>query len=103
MAAIGPDFKKGFTDNTPIGNVDVAPTLASIIGVKLPATGQVPGRVLTEAMTGGPASIAFQAHVRRSKPSPAGKITVLMYQEVGDVRYFDQACFVEPRDRRCSQ
>ncbi|EPX64737.1 hypothetical protein D187_000159 [Cystobacter fuscus DSM 2262] len=51
LVAAGPDFKQGYTDNLPSGNVDVAPTVAHLLGLPLP-TAQ--GRVLYEALaTGG--------------------------------------------------
>ena len=53
--------------------------------------GRLRGRVLKEALAGGPASTAFQSKVLRSKPSESGKSTVLMYQEAGGVRYLDEA------------
>ena len=91
MAAIGPHFKRRYVDRAPVGNVDVTPTLASILGIKLPNTGRLHGRVLKEALAGGPAATAFQSKVQRSKPSESGKSTVLMYQEAGGVRYLDEA------------
>jgi hypothetical protein len=54
-AAIGPEFKRGFGDQNPTGNVDIAPTIARLLGL-LPNVGPgsvVPGgRVLTEALKG---------------------------------------------------
>ena len=47
LAAIGPDFRAGFTDGLPSGNVDVAPTIATILGFGLP---QADGRPLLEAL-----------------------------------------------------
>lgn len=47
LVAMGPDFQSGFTDSLPTGNVDVAPTLAQILGVSLPAAD---GRPLYEAL-----------------------------------------------------
>jgi predicted AlkP superfamily pyrophosphatase or phosphodiesterase len=44
----GPDFRAGFTDTLPSGNVDVAPTLAVLLGLSLP---QADGRPLLEAFT----------------------------------------------------
>ena len=43
MAAIGPDFKAGFVDLTPISNADITPTLAHILGFDLPAKGALTG------------------------------------------------------------
>jgi arylsulfatase A-like enzyme len=56
MAAMGPDFKAGFADNAPTGNVDIAPTLAHILGLEMPSVGSLKGRVLTEALAGGMAA-----------------------------------------------
>jgi len=91
MAAAGPDFKKGFTDPLPVSNADVAPTLAHILGLQLPSTGKLQGRVLEEALPGGPAKAGTRhAHVT-SMPTAAGKATTLHYQELYGRRYFDSA------------
>jgi len=89
MAAIGPDFKAKFVDKAPVGNVDVAPTLAHILGVELPGPGTLKGRVIVEALKGKMPKV-----VRRKIVSPAasnGFRTVLELQEVGSTRYFDAA------------
>ncbi|TMA19004.1 MAG: phosphodiesterase [Deltaproteobacteria bacterium] len=44
--AAGPDFRPGFKDRLPTGNVDVAPTVAAILGVELP---DAQGRPVLEA------------------------------------------------------
>lgn len=51
LIAAGPDFHRGTVDELPTGNVDVAPTILWILGVRPPAP--MDGRVLTEALTGG--------------------------------------------------
>lgn len=48
LIAAGPHFKKGFVNELPSGNSDVAPTLAHIMGIK-PAKA-MDGRVLSEAL-----------------------------------------------------
>ena len=53
MAAMGPAFKKAFSDPAPVSNADIAPTLAHVLGLKLPSVGKLGGRVLTEALKGG--------------------------------------------------
>jgi arylsulfatase A-like enzyme len=93
MAAIGPDFKRQFIDRAPIGNADVAPTLAFILGMTLPRAGGLGGRVLREALTGGPSTVPYEHKTVRSKAAESGKSTVLMYQEAGGVRYLDEADF----------
>jgi arylsulfatase A-like enzyme len=88
MAAIGPDFKTKFMDKAPVGNVDVAPTLAHILGVKLSGPGTLKGRVIVEALRGG----KMPKVARRTITSPAaanGLRTVLNLQVVGSTRYFD--------------
>ncbi len=47
LIASGPDFKSGFHDHVPSGNIDVAPTIAFLLSLNLPDTD---GRVLYEAI-----------------------------------------------------
>lgn len=91
MAAIGPDFKAGFADTTPISNADIAPTLAHILGLALPSKGVLTGRVLAEALHGGPVATTSASHVTRSQPADNGFVTVLESQSVGDEVYLDAA------------
>ena len=49
LIAAGPDFKRGQTDDLPSGNVDLAPTIVQILGIKPPQ--KMDGRILSEAMT----------------------------------------------------
>ena len=49
LVAAGPDFRRGAVDELPTGNVDVAPTILWILGVKPPRP--MDGRVLTEVLT----------------------------------------------------
>jgi hypothetical protein len=49
LLASGPDFRVNFADTLPSGNVDVAPTIAKILGLELP---QADGRPLLEALNG---------------------------------------------------
>ena len=51
LMASGPDFKSGLHDTLPTANVDIAPTVARILKFSMPA---VQGRVLEEALQGGP-------------------------------------------------
>jgi predicted AlkP superfamily pyrophosphatase or phosphodiesterase len=47
--AAGPDFKRGETNDLASGNVDLAPTILQILGIKPPQ--KMDGRILSEAMT----------------------------------------------------
>ena len=51
LMASGPDFKSGMRDPLPTANVDIAPTVARILRFDMP---EVQGRVLEEALQGGP-------------------------------------------------
>jgi len=51
LLARGPDFKSGLYDTLPTANVDIAPTVARILKLGMPG---VQGRVLEEALQGGP-------------------------------------------------
>jgi hypothetical protein len=93
MAAIGPDFKKQFVDRAPVSNADIAPTLAKILGLDIVSKGELQGRVLQEALAGGPLSISFQRRTAISEGAANGKKTFLMYQQSAKQVYFDQACF----------
>jgi hypothetical protein len=54
-AALGPDFRRGFIDQMPTGNADVAPTIAQLLGLKFSASqaaGAAHGRLMREALSG---------------------------------------------------
>jgi hypothetical protein len=95
MAAIGPDFKRGFVDAAPVSNADIARTLATILRLPLPGTGDLEGRVLFEALSGGPGFIPFLRATAISFEASSDRATVLQYQEAAGRRYFDVACFVD--------
>ncbi len=92
MAAIGPDFKAGYADTAPISNADIAPTMAHLAGITLPAKGKLTGRVITEALAGG-AEVNVSKRTIQSAPAENGVSTVLNLQQVGEARYFDAAGF----------
>lgn len=46
----GPDFRRGIRSAAPVGNIDVTPTLAHVLGLDI---GHVDGRVISEAIVGG--------------------------------------------------
>lgn len=48
LIASGPSFQKSLVNTSPSGNVDVAPTVAYLLGLTMP---QADGRVLNEALT----------------------------------------------------
>jgi len=91
MAAIGPDFKTGYADLTPVSNADIAPTLAHILGFTLPSVGKLTGRPIAEALVTGPETTASTPNVTRSAPAANGFVTVLESQSVDEETYFDAA------------
>ena len=95
MAAIGPDFKKQFVDRAPISNADIQPTLAKILGLHIASNGRLNGRILEEALLGGPVSVPYKSHQESGQTAANGKTTVLTYQQTGKQVYFDWACFQE--------
>jgi hypothetical protein len=94
MAAIGPDFKSGFVDEMPMGNIDIVPTLAKILGIEMPSVGSLKGRVLKEALTSGGDSKTGGIKTLVSAPTDSGTRTLLEYQETSGVRYYDRACLI---------
>jgi arylsulfatase A-like enzyme len=84
LLASGPDFRPGWTDEAPSGNVDLAPTILSLLNLK--AQRKMDGRVLTEAF-------------RNGKPAPAANSQTIEAQSgswrqtlrlttVGETTYF---------------
>ncbi len=93
MAAYGPDFKKQFDDKAPVGNTDVALTVASILKLELPHKGHLLGRVLKEALTDGPPTVQWTETKKSSAPAKNGQQTIVYLQKTGDTLYFDAAGF----------
>jgi|SRR5579872_319197 len=93
MAAFGPDFKKQFADRAPISNADIQPTLAKILGLRVESNGKLNGRILEEALLGGPASVPYESRQQSGQAAANGKTTFLKYQQTGKQVYFDWACF----------
>jgi predicted AlkP superfamily pyrophosphatase or phosphodiesterase len=92
MAAVGPDFKTGYAASAPISNADIAPTMARIAGISLPAKGKLKGRVISEALVGG-GEVKVSRRTIQSDPAENGARTILNLQEVGENRYFDAGGF----------
>ena len=104
MAAAGPDFKRGFVDIAPVGNADIALTLARALGIDLAAKGALSGRVIDEALVQGADAPPSVRYLRVSARAPGSAFrTVLLFQRLGPHLYADEACFTElgpDRDRR---
>jgi arylsulfatase A-like enzyme len=103
MAAVGPDFKRGFVSRTPMSNADIVPTLAHILNLPLPHKGRLEGRVLHEALEGGPDEVRSRRAVISSGATQSGKTTILHSQEVQGRQYFDRACFADKSEKSCGE
>lgn len=91
LVAAGPDFRQGFVDETPSGNVDVAPTVLKILGI-IPLQ-PMDGRVLSEALTdSSETSPKIETKELRAHAAlPAGDwMQTLRISEVDGVEYFDE-------------
>jgi len=73
LMAIGPDFKSGFHDTLPTANVDIAPSVARILKFSMPA---VQGRVLEEALRGGPPGTEYAVMNKTHRSSTKIGLTV---------------------------
>jgi arylsulfatase A-like enzyme len=87
--AWGADFKKRATVGTPVGNVDVAPTILSLLG--LTDGGALDGRVLAEALDGGPdperCAVETRVHIVEAGPYRAA----IQVSDVEGRRYVDKS------------
>jgi arylsulfatase A-like enzyme len=91
MIAFGPDFKSGFVDRSPASNADLPLTVAHILGLALPSRGKLRGRVLSEALAGGPPAVGATCGEAVSAASKHGLRTALHFQTAAGVRYLDAA------------
>jgi arylsulfatase A-like enzyme len=73
LMASGPDFKTGFDDTLPTANVDIAPTVARILGFTMTAA---QGRVIEEALRGGPPVGAYAVLNKTHRSSTKTGLTV---------------------------
>ncbi|MEO8428816.1 MAG: alkaline phosphatase family protein [Verrucomicrobiota bacterium] len=91
LIAAGPDFKKGFVSELPSGNIDVAPTVLSILGASSPTP--MDGRVLVEAMIGDE-SPAFTPETNTREASYDLGFLVwrqyLTFTRVGSALYYEE-------------
>src|SRR5262249_39077543 len=95
LVASGPDFKKGFLSDIPSGNIDVAPTVLWILGVKpgVKPSQAMDGRVLHEALATSkeptPTPVTRTIEAKRD----VGYLQWRQYlkiSEVGNAVYFDE-------------
>jgi hypothetical protein len=92
--AAGPHIRRGVTSPVPSGNVDVAPTLLTLLGVPVPPHMQ--GRALTEILREGPEPGSISVHREQQRAevvlggeSPLRYRVTLFSSTVGETRYVD--------------
>ena len=93
-AAIGPSFKHGYTDHMPVSNADLGQTIAKLMRLPIAQEqkGRLIGRALDEALVGGHEAPVSHGKIQ-SPPGAQGLQTTLLYEQVGDTRYFKAAGF----------
>ena len=89
MFAWGPDFKRGVTLRTPSANVDIAPTLLHLAGIK--SAGTFDGRILHEALSGGPDQEKLAVDTRTLRAEDGAYRVVIQITEAGGNRYIDKS------------
>lgn len=89
--AAGPDFRRGYRDELPTGNIDIVPTVLDILGVK--PTTKLSGRVLSEALKRTKHTTPQVHHAHAEASWEDGRFTWHQYldsSEVEGVTYFDR-------------
>jgi arylsulfatase A-like enzyme len=65
LIAVGPDFRRGFVDSYPSSTLDIAPTIAALLGLSLP---HAEGRVLDEAFARAAVNYRVEPFVSAVEP-----------------------------------
>jgi arylsulfatase A-like enzyme len=91
LVAAGPDLKKGMINELPSGNIDLAPTVLWILGVK--PSHPLSGRVLHEALSSSSEKVPAVKERRVEASVNIGLFRweqYLKFCEIGDSIYFDE-------------
>lgn len=88
--AWGVDFKDGIVNRVPSSNVDIAPTIAALTGLD---TDDFDGRVLVEALEGGPdyEKLPLETRTYMTEAHRTDYRAVIQVTEVGHQRYIDKS------------
>jgi arylsulfatase A-like enzyme len=87
--AWGPDFKRGTRTSVPAGNVDVAPTILALLGIA--DAGGLDGRVVTEALAGGPDEEQVAVDTRVHTTESGAYRAAIQVSTVAGRRYIDKS------------
>ena len=90
LIARGPRFKQASRVSSPSGNFDIAPTALSLLG--LPVPDDMDGRILAEAMVGGPESVEWTSTSRSAERTLEGRMYCqhVRVSRVGKTSYLDE-------------
>jgi arylsulfatase A-like enzyme len=83
----GPGVKEGLSHQLPAGNIDLAPTLAELLGVG--ALAEADGRVLTEVLEGGPHPREVKVSRETLNAELGSKRQGIQISTIGTTRYLD--------------
>jgi arylsulfatase A-like enzyme len=89
FVAWGVDFKKRATVRTPVGNVDVAPTILDLLGIT--GGSALDGRVLAEALEDGPDAEQIAVDIRAHTVEAGDYRAAIQVSEVDGHRYLDKS------------
>jgi predicted AlkP superfamily pyrophosphatase or phosphodiesterase len=91
LVAAGPSFKKGLINEVPSGNIDLAPTILWLLGVRTPPT--MDGRILNEALK-NPAGPEIKPETNIIEATRDIGLfrwkQYLKFSKVGSTTYFDE-------------
>lgn len=87
MVAAGPSFKRGLVSGMPAGNIDIAPTLLHTLGIPVAET--LDGRVLHEALTGGPEPTDIPVERWFETAETEASRQAVHFSRAGGARYVD--------------
>ncbi|MEE2792718.1 MAG: alkaline phosphatase family protein [Acidobacteriota bacterium] len=89
LVAVGPDLRETAEIGVPSGNVDFAPTILHLLGLEIPAS--MTGRVMYEALRGGPAvaDVAVETRELRVDNADGSYRLGAVISEVSGHRYLD--------------
>jgi arylsulfatase A-like enzyme len=87
--AWGVDFKKRATVRTPVGNADITPTILALLGIA--ERGGLDGRVLGEALEGGPDAEQIRVETRVHTVEAGDYRAALQVSVVDGRRYVDRS------------
>jgi len=88
LIAAGPDFRAGLKSDLPSGNLDVAPTVLHVLGVK--PKQKLDGRVLYEALKNAPSETPTAPQTRKRQILMKHWQQYLKITEYNGVQYFDE-------------